>query len=144
MVELLLWIILEFVIMTAIGALIAFRVSVKSGYEAIELRDFGRETTGRVVEKRRERRRGSWSTWIRYEYTDPFGKTHRSRRNLVTPEAWDAHEEGGPIQVMSASSTSVRLTSEVANNAKLPALFWFLRMLSGTPERSPLLLDMTF
>lgn len=99
-VELLLWILLAFVVLTAIGGLIAFRVSVKWSREAIELRDFGRETTGRVVEKRRERRRGNWSTWIRYEYVDAVGKTHRSRRNLVTPEAWDAHDEGGPIAVI--------------------------------------------
>lgn len=100
MIELFLWILLAFVLMTGIGATIALRVAVKWSHEAIELKQYGVETTGRVLERRWEQRRGARSTWIRYEYTDQFGKTRKSRRNLVTPEAWDAHVEGGPIQVV--------------------------------------------
>ena len=60
----------------------------------------GVAATGTVVEKRQVRRRGNVSTHIRYEYVDQFGKRHRSRRNLVTPEAWDTLQEGGPIEIV--------------------------------------------
>jgi hypothetical protein len=73
------------------------RVAARWGEEAIELKQYGVEVTGVVTERRSERRRGSH---IRYEYVDQFGVRHRSRRNLVTPEAWDAHAEGGPIAVV--------------------------------------------
>lgn len=78
----------------------SMRVAVGWSKEVIELRQYGREVTGRVVEKRQTRRRGSTSAWIRYEYVDPFGRRRRSRRNIVTPEAWQAHTEGGPIAVV--------------------------------------------
>lgn len=100
MIELVLWILLAFVLMFGIGASIALKTAVKWSHEAVELKQYGVEATGRVLEKRTEQRRGAKSSWIRYEYVDQFGKTHRSRRNLVTPEAWDAHQEGGPIQVV--------------------------------------------
>ena len=100
MIELLLWLALAFVLVFGIGAAIALKVAVKWGREATELKQYGVETSGRILERRQERRRGTTSTWIRYEYVDQFGKTHRSRRNLTTPDAWDAHAEGGPIQVI--------------------------------------------
>lgn len=100
MIELLLWGLLIFVVVMAIALALTLRVAVNWGHELVELKQYGIEATGRVVEKRQERRRGATSTWIRYEYVDQFGKTHRSRRNIVTPEAWEAHTEGGPITVL--------------------------------------------
>jgi hypothetical protein len=76
------------------------RVAASWGRDAIELRQHGVEVTGTVVEKRSYNTRRSASTHIRYEYTDQFGKRHRSRRNLVTREAWERHAEGGPIAVV--------------------------------------------
>ena len=73
------------------------RVAARWGEEAIELKQYGVEVTGVVTERRSDRRRGSH---IRYEYVDQLGIRHRSRRTLVTPDAWDAHTEGGPIAVV--------------------------------------------
>lgn len=89
-----------FIVAMAISGFIAWRVAVGWSRELLELQQYGIEATGRVTEKRQQRRRGVTSTWIRYEYQDQFGKTHRSRRNLVTPEAWGAHSEGGPIAII--------------------------------------------
>ena len=100
MIQLLLIGMLIFVFVLGIGAVLTLRVAVGWSKELIELQQYGREVTGRVVEKRQTRRRGNTSTWIRYEYADQFGMTRRSRRNLVTPAAWDAHAEGGPIAVV--------------------------------------------
>lgn len=96
----LLWILLAFVLVMGVAFALTLRVALNWGNELLELKQFGVDGTGRVVEKRRTRQRGGASTWIRYEYVDQFGKTHRSRRNLVTPEAWDAHTEGGPISIV--------------------------------------------
>ena len=84
----------------AIALALTFRVAVKWGTELVELQQHGVASEGRVIEKRQTRRRGVTSTWIRYEYVDQFGKGHRSRRNLVTPDAWEAHEEGGAIAIV--------------------------------------------
>ena len=93
-------IILVIVLVCALTFFGLLRAAANWGREAIELQQYGVETTGLVIEKRSYRRRGAQSTHIRYEYTDQFGKRRRSRRNLVTPEAWDAHAEGGPIAVV--------------------------------------------
>ena len=100
MIQLLLIGMLIFVIVMGIGAALTLRVAVGWSKELIELRQYGREVTGRVVEKRQTRSRGNTSAWIRYEYADQFGRTRRSRRNIATPDAWDAHAEGGPIAVV--------------------------------------------
>jgi hypothetical protein len=97
---LLLWLFLAFVAAMLVAFAIALRVAVKWGNEAVELRQYGVAITGRVTEKRQTRTRGNTSTWIRYEYVDQFGRTRRSRRTLATPEAWDAHQEGGPIAIV--------------------------------------------
>ena len=96
----LLLIMLAVVLVTGIGMALALRTAIGWSRELLELKQYGVETTGRVVEKRQTRSRGNTSTWIRYEYQDQFGKTHRSRRNLVTPAAWEAHTEGGPIAIV--------------------------------------------
>jgi hypothetical protein len=88
------------VVLMAIALALTFRVAVNWSTELIELQQYGVESTGRVTERRQTRRRGATSTWIRYEYVDQFGKRHRSRRNLVTPEAWSTHIEGGPISIV--------------------------------------------
>lgn len=94
------WIILAFVAVMAIAGALALRVAVSWGRELLELQQYGTEVTGRVLEKRQRRQRHTTSTWIRYEYADQVGKTHRSRRHLATPEAWNALVEGGPIAVV--------------------------------------------
>ena len=91
---------LLFLVAIAIAFALTMRVAVKWGHEFVELEQFGVPAEGRVVEKRQIRRRGRTSTWMRYEYVDQFGKTHRSRRTLVTPEAWTAHVEGGPMAIV--------------------------------------------
>lgn len=88
------------VVAMAVALAIALRVAMNWGTELVELQAHGVAGRGRVVEKRQTRRKGATSTWIRYEYVDQFGKSHRSRRNLVTPDAWDAHVEGGPIDIV--------------------------------------------
>ena len=94
------WLLLGALAVFALALALTLRTAVKWGQEAIELKRYGLETQGRVTERRQRRQRGSVSSWIRYEYVDQFGKRHRSRRNLVTPEAWDTHTEGGPIGVI--------------------------------------------
>jgi hypothetical protein len=98
------WTFLAVLLFVVLGCLAIFigllRVARRWGEEAIELQWHGVEVTGTILEKRSYRSRRQQSTHIRYEYVDQFGKRHRSRPNLVTPEAWEAHEEGGPIQVI--------------------------------------------
>ena len=91
---------LIFVVAMAVALAIALRMAMNWGKELVELQQYGVPSQGRVIEKRQTRRRGVTSTWIRYEYVDQFGKRHRGRRNLVTPDAWAAHEEGGPIAIV--------------------------------------------
>ena len=100
MIQILLVAMLLFVVAMAIAYVLTMRVAVNWGKESLELQVHGVQATGRVTEKRQTRRRGVTSTWIRYEYTDATGTAHRSRRNLVTPTAWDTHEEGGPIAIV--------------------------------------------
>jgi hypothetical protein len=100
MIELILIGMLIFVFVVGISAALTLRVAVGWSTELIELRKYGREVTGRVVEKRHTRRRGNTSAWIRYEYVDQFGKARRSRRTIVTPDAWEAHSEGEAIAVV--------------------------------------------
>lgn len=100
MIQLLLIGMLIFVVVFGIAAALTLRVAVGWGRELIELQRYGREVTGRVVERRQTRRRGNTSAWIRYDYVDQFGRTRRSRRNIVTLEAWDAHTKGGPIAIV--------------------------------------------
>lgn len=94
------WILLALVLLSLAIVAGLLRVASRWGEEALELQQFGIEVTGTVTEKRRVQRRGAVSTHIRYEYVDQFGKRHRSRRNLVTPEAWESHTEGGPIAII--------------------------------------------
>lgn len=96
----LLWIFLGILLVSLVVFAGLLRVAMKWGQEGLELQQYGREVSGVVVEKRSVQRRGARSTRIRYEYVDHVGTRHRSRRSLVTPEAWDAHVEGGPIAVV--------------------------------------------
>ncbi len=91
---------LLFVLLMGIGMTLMLRTAVNWSKELLELEQYGVEATGRVIEKRQTSRRGSTTRWIRYEYVDQFGQTHRSRRNIVTPEAWDSHPDGGPLAVV--------------------------------------------
>ena len=91
---------LAFVLVMGIAMAVTLRTAIGWSKELGELTQYGVETTGRVIEKRQTRSRGNTSTWLRYEYEDQFGKTHRSRRNIVTPAAWEAHSEGGPIAII--------------------------------------------
>ena len=100
MLQILLIASLILIVVMAIAVALTLRVAVNWGKDAVELQQHGVETRGRVTEKRQTRRRGVTSTWIRYDYADETGKTHRSGRNLVTPEAWTTHEEGGPIAIV--------------------------------------------
>ena len=100
MLQILLVAMLLFIVAMAIAFALTLRVAANWTKEAIELQEHGVPSTGRVIEKRQTRRRGVTSTWIRYGYTDETGTTHRSRRYLVTPEAWDTHEDGGPIAIV--------------------------------------------
>lgn len=84
--------------------LATLRVAVRWGREFMELQQYGVATTGIVVDKKSESRRGARSSYIRYEYTDPFGRKHR-RKVLVTPDAWESHQEGGPIEVIYSQRT---------------------------------------
>ena len=106
---LLLWIFLVTVVAMLLSFGLALWTAMRWGREWQELKACGIEVTGRVIEKRQVRSTRHRSTHIRYEYVDQFGKTRRSRRNLVTEEAWAAHEEGGPIQVIYSEKNPQRL-----------------------------------
>lgn len=96
----LLWILLAVLLLCLIVFAGLLRVAMRWGHEAAELQQYGVEVSGVVVEKRSIQRRGARSTHIRYEYVDQFGKRRRGGRMLVTPEAWDALQEGGPVPVV--------------------------------------------
>lgn len=93
-----------FVVVMAIAAALALRTAMTWSRELVELERSGVRVRGRVIEKRREHRvRSGTSAWIRYTYVDRSGRTHRSRRNLVTPEAWERLSEGGAIDIVYSS-----------------------------------------
>lgn len=92
-----------FAVVMALAFALALRTAVTWSREVVELERDGVRVTGRVVEKRRQRSRGATSAWIRYTYVDRLGRGHRSRRNLVTPDAWEGLTEGGPIAVVYSS-----------------------------------------
>ena len=96
----LLWIFLAVVLLLALALGGTLLVAIRWGRDWQELKAHGVETSGTVLEKRSVRSSRQQSTHIRYEYVDMFGNRHQSRRHLVTPEAWDAHVEGGPIAVI--------------------------------------------
>ncbi|HEX6975253.1 MAG TPA: hypothetical protein VF147_12695, partial [Vicinamibacterales bacterium] len=71
------------------------------GREFIELGEHGVVTTGKVLRKVREsRRHGGENRYLRYEYVDQFGTTHVRKKMMVTNEAWESLEEGGPIAIV--------------------------------------------
>lgn len=85
------------VIAVGVGLL---RTAVRWGHELKELEQHGVETTGTVVRKISYHTRGGGrSRYIRYAYTDQFGKQH-SRKTIVLGDAWERFEEGGAIPVI--------------------------------------------
>ena len=100
MIELLLIGLVIFVTVMAIAFVLTLRVAARWSRELLELKEYGVAAQGRVTEKRETRRRGATSRWMRYEYVDQFGKSHRSRRNIVTPEVWEKVSEDSPIDIV--------------------------------------------
>lgn len=96
---LLVWVLLGALLLMLLVFAGLLRVAARWGRELMELQQFGIEATGTVIEKREYRNRGHINRYIRYEYTDQFGKTHR-RKVLVTPDAWDTLSEGGSIALV--------------------------------------------
>ncbi|MDZ4404138.1 DUF3592 domain-containing protein [Prosthecobacter sp.] len=89
-----------------VGAMIF--IFVRRGLQMRELCEHGVETTGQIVEKRVVKAGKSTSKqWkIVYRYTDSAGATH-SHTSVVSIEAYQNHEEGGPIQVVYSAKRPV-------------------------------------
>lgn len=81
-------------------------VVVRRGYQMKQLVEDGVDATGTVTAKiehptasgsKRSSRR------IAYEYQDAAGQTHR-HVSLITSDFWNAHAEGGPIDIVYSRS----------------------------------------
>jgi hypothetical protein len=97
----LIWIVLAVVLVSAFIFWRLLATAVRWGQEYTELREHGVVTTGRVLRKVVESsRHGAGSRYLRYEYVDQFGKTHLRKKMLVTDQAWNTLEEGGPIAIV--------------------------------------------
>ena len=76
------------------------RTAARWSRELAELEQHGVETTGTVLRKITYHTRGGGrSRYIRYTYTDQFGKQH-SRKTIVLGDAWERYQEGGEIPVV--------------------------------------------
>ena len=75
------------------------RRAIQWSSELKELQQFGVETTGTVLKKNAFHSRPGPSRFVRYEYRDQFGVPH-SRRAPVSKDAWEALQEGGPIEIV--------------------------------------------
>jgi hypothetical protein len=94
-----LWAVLGFLFIGVLGFAGLIRTAARWGTELIELQQFGVATTGVVLKKVSYNTKGGQSRSVQYEYRDQFGATH-TRKVLVTSDAWDALQDGGPIDVI--------------------------------------------
>ena len=78
--------------------------AVRWSHELKELEKYGVTTTGIVERKASYNTRGGRSRYIRYSYADQFGARH-SRKTVVIGDAWERHQEGGPIEVVYSQRT---------------------------------------
>lgn len=76
-------------------------VIVRRGLQMKQLLADGVETTGLVVRqaKHSSSRSGMRHRYLRYEYHDSLGRAH-THQSLVPDDVWDAHMEGGSIDVV--------------------------------------------
>lgn len=94
----------EFLIVLVGGiAIIGYNVVriARRGFEMRELALEGVEAVGRVTEKPffRSQRTVSKTKMLVYSYTDANGSAH-SHRSVVPDRVWEAHAEGGPIEIV--------------------------------------------
>ncbi len=95
----LIWIALAAIVIGALVFVGLIRTAVRWGTELVELRNFGVETTGTVVKKISYATKTGHSRSLKYAYDDQFGARH-TRKVLVTSDAWDTLQEGGPIEIL--------------------------------------------
>jgi hypothetical protein len=100
----LLWIFLIAVLVVVGAGVGLLRTAVRWSHELKELEQYGVETTGTVDRKITYNTKGGRSRYIRYAYTDQFGKRH-TRKTIVLGDAWDQYQEGGPIPVVYSQRT---------------------------------------
>ncbi|HXG69491.1 MAG TPA: DUF3592 domain-containing protein [Gemmatimonadaceae bacterium] len=97
---LVLWVFLGCALLAAaIGAGLLLQ-AVRWARKAQELQQYGVPASAVIRQKRMTTTRGGTSRYVPYEYADQFGRRHRSRKSIVTPEQWEASVEGGPIAVV--------------------------------------------
>lgn len=100
-----LWFAVGTILFFALVFLRLLSVAARWGREWKELQDYGVEATGTVLRKISfHRKGGGHNRLIRYEYTDQFGARH-SRKTMVTGDAWETHQEGGPIAIVYSQRT---------------------------------------
>ena len=94
-----LWAVLGVMFIGVLGFVGVIRTAVRWGKELVELQKFGVDTTGVVLKKVSYNTKGGQSRSVKYEYHDQFGAAH-TRKVLVTSDAWDALQDGGPIELV--------------------------------------------
>ena len=96
----------------------SYRV-VRRGLEFRLLLHDGVEAGGTVRNRVRFNPSGATrQRYVRYEYTDPSGRTH-SRRSLVSSDVWEAAEEGSTLPIVySASKPSVSAPKYLVDAAR--------------------------
>jgi len=93
------WAAFALIVFGAIAFIVAIRMVIRWGSELAELQKFGVETTGTVLNKTSSAAHASGHHFVRYEYRDQFGVPH-SRKVPMTAGAWEALQEGGPIEIV--------------------------------------------
>jgi hypothetical protein len=91
----LVWLFLGGVLVILVAFLGLLRVAKRWINEGLELESSGIETTAVVTAKIVDRR----SHYIKYQYTDQFGRRHQ-RKVMALPDIWDSTVEQGPISIV--------------------------------------------
>lgn len=91
----LLWIFLGALLLMLLAFAGLLRTAKRWISEGLELQHGGIETTGLVIAKVQDRT----SRFIKYEYSDQFGRRHQ-RKVMAIPDLWDAIQEQGPISIV--------------------------------------------
>jgi hypothetical protein len=93
------WVVFGLIVFGVFAFTFGIRTVIRWGNELVELQQFGVPTTGTVLHKGSSDSQRTHRHFVQYEYRDQFGVPH-SRKVPITAAAWDALQEGGPIDVV--------------------------------------------
>ena len=98
------WIFLISILVIVGAGVRLLMTAVRWSHELTELERYGVETTGTVDRKISYHTRGGGrSRYIRYAYTDQFGKRH-TRKTIVLGDTWEQSRRGAPSRSSTPSA----------------------------------------